>query len=412
MINEIQTLLIQIVRNNLFPDNNLYNTLENIECLTEDEARALLSEAQEQAVFPIVFASVNNYIKKIISEEEYKKYYLLLSAHYASVIRNINDHNELHRLLYSNQVPYVILKGQASASYYPKPMLRSAGDVDFLINESDLQKVNTLLINEGYFRRKGALNHGFHWIYHKKNRTSLEMHWAVPGIPLDNKTIEKYFSNIFDDSVIYEKPNESYMIPSRFHHGLVLILHTLSHMTITGIGLRHLCDWLIFENSFSEEEFISVFESPLKDIGVWKFTQVFTRIGILYFGCNDRNWCKEVDEGLCSEIFEDILTSGNFGVKDRGRKRIQAKLIRNSFTSRIENGRILKNIAVNINALAKKKYPIARKYPMLVPIGWIKVGVQYFRWIQSGKGKAIDRDVYGEAIKRQEMYAKLKLFEK
>lgn len=45
------------------------------------------------------------------------------------------EHNELDRLMKSAKIPYVILKGCASALYYPRPAERVMGDVDFLVKK-------------------------------------------------------------------------------------------------------------------------------------------------------------------------------------------------------------------------------------------------------------------------------------
>ena len=51
-----------------------------------------------------------------------------------------------------------------------------------------------------------------------------------------------------------------YMVPTAFHHGLVMLLHVAGHLINTGIGLRHLCDWAVFAAKFSDEEFCEMFE--------------------------------------------------------------------------------------------------------------------------------------------------------
>ena len=43
------------------------------------------------------------------------------------------------------------------------------------------------------------------------------------------------------EEVLFE--GEKIRIPAPFHHGLILLLHTVHHMLGEGIGLRHLCDW-------------------------------------------------------------------------------------------------------------------------------------------------------------------------
>ena len=370
--------------------------------------KAVLKEAKLQAVFPIAYSYLNREKPGLLEKEEYQKDTMLKAQFYASSVRNLYYHTELHKLLSEKSVPYVILKGQASASYYPDPILRTMGDVDFLVGDLDSEKVDSLLLEAGFVRREDADKHDFHWAYHR-DKTILEMHWKLPGLPEDSAVVDKYTKTILEDAAIHEATVGNFLVPSKFHHGLVLLLHTLSHMTSTGIGLRHLLDWLVFENGFSEDEFKQLFENPLKEIGIWTFAQALTQIGVLHFGCRERSWCEEIDEELCNGLLEDIINGGNFGIKDDSRK-IQTKLLRNSLSRKIEEGEGLHNLIANVNTRARRNFPLAKSVPVLLPIGWVTVGIDYVKWALS-RGKGLDADTIREAQRRQKLYSKLKIFE-
>lgn len=389
---EEQQQLIEILSSQLFGMET--------EISTACDWKALLQEAQQQAVFPLAFQA----LKSSISAEQLKPNTKEYAANQASFVRNLHFHAELHKLL--NGIPYVILKGQASAVYYPNPMLRSMGDVDFLVFKEDRDKVDQLLKAEGFVKRNGAEKHVFHWAY-KKDRASLELHWDVPGVP---DSMKNHFSaDVINGAEEKTVLSEKMMLPSTFHHGLVLLLHTISHMTGGGIGLRHLCDWLVFENSISEAEFVKTFKQPLKDIGLWTFAQVMTKIGVLYFGTR-RNWCLDADDGVCRALLEDILSGGNFGMKDDTRGS-QAKLIQNRVNKSVD-GSILKNGFVSINEKAKRDYPYCRENPILRPIGWGAVVGQYAIRVISGKrNNVFDKKIMSDAVNRQKLYAELRLFE-
>ncbi len=389
---EGQQQLIRIISGQLFG--------MEIEISNDCDWKALLQEAQQQAVFLLVYQA----LKSHIPTEQLTAYAKECAANQASYVRNLHFHAELHKLL--GNIPYVILKGQASASYYPNPMLRSMGDVDFLVFMEDRDKVDQLLKAEGFVKLEGAEKHGFHWAY-KKDRATLELHWDVPGVPaaLSNRFSADAINNAEEKIVLTEKM----MLPSTFHHGLVLLLHTINHMTGGGIGLRHLCDWLVFENSISEAEFVKTFMQPLKDVGLWTFAKVMTKIGVLYFGMR-RNWCLDADDGVCRALLEDILSGGNFGTKDNTRGS-QAKLIQNRVNKSVY-GSVWKNGLISINEKAKRDYPYCRENPILRPIGWGAVVGQYAIRVISGKrNNVFDKKIMSDAVNRQKLYAELRLFE-
>ncbi len=398
---ETQQHLINIIAHQLFG--------QNYDFLRGANWKSILNEAEQQAVFPFVYSFFREHFPDESVTEEYQKYKKIFLSHCASAIRNLYDHNELHRLLYSNSIQYVILKGQASAMYYPEPVLRSAGDVDFLIHKEDIKSVDAILSQAGFMKTAEAEKHEYHWAYQRHN-TTLEMHWEFPGIPEDDSKIKEYALSVFNDATLCEDQNNEYIIPSVFHHGLVLVLHSVCHLTGTGIGLRHLLDWIVFENSFEEEKFLELFEKPLKEIGLWRYSQIMTQIGVLNFGCRQRNWCKDVSEDLCTAILNDIIRGGNFGVKD-GTRKLQAKLMSNYSTKKVEDGNMLQNLIANVNTRAERNIPLVKRYPILLPVGWINVGFEYLKWVYSNKGRGIDKKLISDAEKRQKIYSELKLFE-
>lgn len=390
---EVQQQLINIIANQLF------GVKEDI--ADDIDWRSIMIEAQQQAVYPLAYSTLQSSMQVGQLTPIAKEY----AANQASYVRNLHYHAELHKLLAG--IPYVILKGQASASYYPNPMLRSMGDVDFLVFKEDRDRVDQLLKAEGFVKRDGAEKHDYHWAY-KKDRASLELHWDIPGAPAS--LAYRFSADAINTAEEKKVLTETMMLPSTFYHGLVLLLHTISHMTGGGIGLRHLCDWLVFENSVPEEEFVKIFDGPLKEIGLWTFAKVMTKIGVLYFGTR-RNWCLDANDEICRGLLEDILSGGNFGTKDSTR-RSQAKLIQNGVTKRVR-GSVLKNGFVSINEKAKRDYSFCRKNVILRPIGWSAVVGKYLLNVINGKrNNVFDKKIMSDAMGRQKLYEELRLFEK
>ena len=164
------------------------------------------------------------------------------------------SHQKLHQIMEDAGIPYVILKGCASAAYYPRPMERLMGDVDFLVCKPDLERAGKVLEDNGF--RPWEEEHICHVVY--RNETEhLEMHFEPAGVPYGKagEICREYFRDIYEQSQIIDYEGGQLHVPSAFHHGLVLLLHTSHHMLGEGIGLRHLCDWAVFAASFSEKEY-------------------------------------------------------------------------------------------------------------------------------------------------------------
>ena len=398
-----QSLLIDILGKQLF------DAQKEPDALNGEERKAVLEEAKHQAVYPFVF----DYLESRMSEDDaFLKYKKQSDVYAINNIRNIHTHSQIHQMLGKNNIPYVILKGQASARYYPNPMLRPMGDVDFLVNREDRDHVSKLLEAEGFSKPDPAERHGFHWAY-QKGKVKVELHWDVPGVPrTDNEIIRSYLSDIIENRELASVSDATFYTPSVFHHGIVLLLHTISHTTTTGIGLRHLCDWLVFVNSMPENVFTELFLDAIREMRILTFAQALTRVGTLYFGCPERQWCIEADEKLCADLLEDIISGGNFGRKEKHRGS-QAMLFRNRDTRKVSHSDTLQNIAASVKKRAETDYPVCTSVPVLSPFIWCLVVIQYLvRVAQGKKYSMLDRDHISEALWRQSIYEELKLFEK
>lgn len=315
--------------------------------------------------------------------------------------RNIcvqHAHREINDLLQKNAVSYTILKGCAASRYYPVPIRRNLGDVDFLVNESEITKVDCLLRESGYVLI-GKSDH--HWEYKKVNIV-FELHWIVNGIPegdVGTRT-KQYLSNIVEESSFVS----GMQMPSHFHHGIVLLLHMARHMTSSGMGLRHLCDWAMFVNSV--ENFAALFETCLRDIGLWEYAQLMTAVSYR-IGLPRQDWVKEFPNDLIESTLSDILDAGNFGSNNS--RAHEAWLVTNREATGLSKGNLIQRIIHKYNSVTKMNWPISKSIPLLLPIGWFVFGIKDV--IRVLKSKKDIGKMFQSANDRRQLYSQFHLFE-
>ena len=222
--------------------------------------------------------------------------------------------------------------------------------------------------------------------------------------------VREFTKDIFEKAEVKKIVGGEVVLPSPFHHGLILLLHTCHHLTGEGVGLRHLYDWAVFENSFSNVEFRELFEEKLKAIGLWRFAQILTRLAIKYLGADEREWAV-ADDCLIDELMEDILSGGNFGKKDNNRS-IQSMLISERGKDGVGKTSMIDQAIKSANGVVYHRWPLARKNKLLLPIGWVCFGtLRVFREL-TGKRKRIDvRELLGGAAERRALYSKFHLYE-
>ena len=395
-LTKIQNILCDLCGNVLFWKNNH---------ISEDfDLGELFTEAKNQTVFPIAYMGFKN--------EKYDK------AFYNFVAKNVQvnyNHTEIADLLSKNNIKYVFIKGVASASYYKEPTLRMMGDVDVLIDRCNAEKVHSLLQTIGYTTDEDIFKENGHIGYKRGNKGTAsvcEVHFSLNGIPNSlSLSFEKYLGNILDTTKEIAVSNGKCLVPSDFHHGIILLLHTANHLTHEGVGLRHLCDWAVFVNRFSNDEFVSLFEIPLKEMGMWRFAQLLTLCCEEYLGIDKKEWAGVAEEGLTGNIIADIMNGGNFGFKDKDRYG-QIKYISDREAHKVSDKGPFSQLLSSINAKAKTEYKFAKNCKLLLPIAWALVIFNYLFLVLTHKRRLDNLNTINTAKYRQSLYNEFKLFEK
>lgn len=387
-----QHLHIKNYYKNLLFNNNSKTSITNI--------KYLLSEARAQTIFPLVF----NILSKDSDLSAYQSEYFSIISNNVKVFE---EHKRIHKLLCENDIQYVFLKGCASARYYPDQLLRTMGDVDLLVWPEDTEKVDGLLISAGYEKQIDSDDYDSHISYKSKNGVVCELHRQINGIPKNetSEKISKLFSNIFEDA---ELVNNEYLCPSNFHHGLIMLLHTATHLTHEGIGLRHLCDWAVFIEKFSDQEFCDMYKKPLEEIGLWKFACILSACSIKYLGCSRKESIGNIDVDLIDAVIQDISSSGNFGRKDYSRYQ-QIKYISNSQNREISKSTPISQAFSNLISKAKRT-KFVKKYSFMLPLGCIWVAFEYLLLVITGKRKLDSKKTIESANERKNIYSEFELF--
>ncbi len=369
---------------------------------------SLMEESRKQAVCSIVFEGIED--KSIIPEDISNLWFNYLMIYLRNNVLVNSNHYYLDKLLKNNNITYCILKGAASEYYYPKPSLRAMGDVDFLVPIEDFEKVSELLINEGF--SVTLEEHECHKVF-KKDKMHLEMHFEPAGMPdgENRKIAEEYFSDIYEKASYDLLEGINFMNPSPFHHGLVMILHTYHHLLSEGIGLRHLCDWAVFVNSFSNDEFVELFKERLERVGLWKFAQILSATACDYIGLPYKKWIGNIDKEITFGIISDIFEGGNFGRKDRSRIQ-EGMMISNRGKDGIKDSKLFQLIKIK-NKQAKEIFRIIQIIPLLYPFGFVFMAVRYAFNVATGKRSSMNiKKLTNNAEKRKNLYSKFELFDK
>ena len=405
-MNHVQKLLLQVIGAALFGGD--------LPAVDARYIEPLLTESKAQAVYSLLFNALDDQIKAALSAEKYAQYSEMNLLHVIACTRNFDEHGELHELMTAEQIPYAVIKGLASASYYPEPSLRNMGDVDFLVAPSDLSRAGKALEQAGFAVDHGDEDDGIHIAYTRPPISIWEMHRSVNGIPSGEigTAIQAEVDHTIETAVETTCEGVLCRVPDRFHHGLIMLLHVASHMTSEGIGLRHLCDWAVFANRLGNDGFDELFEEKLTRFGLWKFAQILTLVSEKYLGIAHMEWAQnpEVTDEHLEAVMEDIMNGGNFGKKDLNRYR-EIKYISNRGERTVDNKNVVDQVFGTLNQKTCSDYPWIKKHKVFLPIGWAAEGGRYLALLITGKRKSKGTSaMLREAAKRKEIYSKMELF--
>ena len=286
-------------------------------------------------------------------------------------------------------IPYVILKGLASSRYYPNPELRLLGDVDILIPEDKMQEAATLFCTDGY--ELTHKEHERHIVLVKKS-VRIELHRTVTGIPKgeSGNAVVQYFADVFERCEEYDAMS----VPCDFHHLLILLLHTAHHIKENGIGLRQLCDYAVFVNRYSKADFDRCYKEKLQKIGIYDFSLILADASKRCFGYPD---FPDYETQLSEKLVCDILQSGSFGNKNP--VNIQQTLFS-------ENGAL-----ETASEIVFSKWKATKKYPVLLPLGYVYYGGRFILRSIFGKREKISiKQAKKNAENRRKLYNSLRIF--
>lgn len=335
----------------------------------EPDWDVLCAECRRQAVQALCYFGAEGTALPPAAKEAWKKLaYKEVGMNY----RVSTAHVEICRLLEENGIPTVILKGCASARYYPHPEYRTMGDVDFYVAPEDVDRSRALLEAKGYTddHRIGDHDHSYH-----KNDLHYELHYAVSDVPRgeEGEPFRRALALLLQERQRVESQLGALCVPSDFHHGLILLLHTASHLLGGGLGLRHLCDWAVFVGRFSDEDYCAMFEAAFRELRVWRFAQTLTRCCELFLELPARAWTRDADDEAAALLMNEFWTMGDFG----GEARQSDLMLSAGFSVRLGKKTGLASLLAVLRRSTEQRWPIAERARLLLPFGMLWLALRY-----------------------------------
>lgn len=360
------------------------------------ESDKLLRMAQKHAVLPLLYDVIQKkelfpdrqqYIEKETKQIILQSYRLLFLTKYVVDLLN------------QKGIQVAVLKGVATASYYPIPELRKSGDIDLLIcGKENMNKLEQLMTDAGFLvANEQHANH--HKVFISQEGISIELH-SMLAEPFADKKINRAMQKHMDECIGHIQMTEvmGLKIPAldKAYHAYELLLHMLQHFMYAGFGLKLLCDWMMLWRQVWTNEEKEVFSRLVKECGLESFAEVLTAVCIKYLDMPTDTFAWQVDERDMTDIMlRELLDSEEFGGSDNNRMVMMSGTGLTAYMKEFHH-------QMHLN------FPKVGKCFLLWPVLWVITLVRFLRNNKQVRNTST-REILKEAKRRSELMERLKL---
>lgn len=323
----------------------LWGRKPEITTLNSDEWCNVQKLANEQTVTGLIADAI-----EMLSKEQWPDLITLLK--FIGIRSKIEAKNlalnqavaEISKRFAENDIPTVLLKGQIIAQEYRKPLRRNSGDIDFYIDEDYIDRACSLVktwdvtdVHDWHrdfgFKmgcadvelhwspvnpREGGLERKLHeWCRKELKRSTMTMFMTAP-----ESTEGECFSstNQNQSEPISGVIAASAYKPTTLFNLVYIFYHFFHHFVLEGVGLRHICDWVMLLHNSSPKPHkgeCDELRNTLERFKLMEGWMVFEQFAIIYLGLPEKDaiFSKKSDKTdiKCENILRNILHTGNFG---------------------------------------------------------------------------------------------------
>lgn len=241
--------------------------------------------------------------------------------------------------------PFVLLKGQANASFYPNPAHRTTGDIDaFLYQKGDYKKANDWAQSKGFEMEPENIHHQAF----KYEGVLIENHkWAsFFGIKKFDKLLELKVDEINANNDLLSidiDGLEVKVLPHEFN-AFFIFQHLFHHFIHLGVGIRQFCDWTLFLDRHSSILDKDAFLRLAIEFELLYGMQIFASVAVKYLGANPSifPFATDTEDEYVDMVMDDIFNGGSFGKAIFQNKRFRSFLHRKWYSFNYSNKRLRK----------------------------------------------------------------------
>ena len=337
--------------------------------LSPDEWKSLMKLSAEQYLLPIVFEACYPSMPKELEKEYRTKSLAWISLQ----TRKTDLFLKTYRDLAEYGIEPIVIKGVVCRDSYTLPDWRISSDEDLYVKQEDYMNFHAAMKHIGY---KG-MDPNFrseHEVIYSMKELIVEGHWEL--FPQENHLWEQMndLTEEISRRIRYLKIEGTRIrTPEPTDHMIYLLLHSMKHFTLAGVGVRQICDVIQWDKKYSIDW--NRIREILEPLGAISFTEAVLDVGHKYFGMRIPDGWKTTDS---TALLEDSLEGGVFGHNTE--ERIHSASI--TVADGINHNTVYNFVRTLFptRKVMEINYPWISRSRLLLPVGW---GVRFFKYART-----------------------------
>ena len=278
--NDIQQAFLELMRGGLW-ENEV-----RLSQFGEVDYEEVMRLAEEQSVVGLVTAGLEH-VKDVKVPQEWVLQFVGQSLQIEQRNEAMNAFIEdLYGRMQRRDMYSILMKGQGIAQCYERPLWRTSGDIDLLVNGDNYDRAKE------WFRTIGQVDEDENEFRKRVNMTvdswDVELHGTMRGLlgQRIERGIDEAQRDVFHGGSVRSWYNGkiTVFLPSADNDVIFIFTHILQHFFRGGIGLRQICDWCRLMWTYRAELDLRLLESRIKRMGVMSEWRAFAALAVEYLG--------------------------------------------------------------------------------------------------------------------------------
>ena len=293
--------------------SELWQTPLSIEELDSSEIEEIITEANKQCVAALVcYCLIANGVP-LGRKMTLKAMAIVQRVKKDNEKRNF-DVSKFSKFLKRRNIPFVIVKGQTVAAFYPHPHLRQSGDIDVFCGQShfveareEIAKKTDLLFDPSI-----PVKH----LSFSIDGSKYELHriLSIFSYPKNQKCFNDLMEKGLERADSVEINGEMIPLLAPTDNVFFQTIHIFYHIIKEGVGLRQFCDLAVYMHANQDRIDFDELDANLNKIGLKDFFQAIVSILVNRLGLSLHTAKIPVTmTKLSKKILEEIDEGGNFG---------------------------------------------------------------------------------------------------